>query len=435
MAGNRIAAAIETSPQPNPQATSVPPPPGHAGVKTLAPKLQAVHFAGTLEARTYDSKAPADATDTQAQPVDTKLGPPALKLPPDHRKASSSAPMDQRHIHQTLRMDFLQANSAGEALRKWGQTMQYLREVETTLIIHHSTDPKLHILPHQLIPTAALAASYTAMTERPNLRRTHTKFACVSTVTSTRTIEELKRRDPLFIQTLNNLKVFIRETTLTTADTVEVGFFVGLHPSLTNLQWRTDQISKVINTTGHVIPLHLYPRKLQETTTATSAIVLRVPKTDAREVVTRLAHLPAGTLGKQVEFFPYSLIRHTLNNSFRPLFSVQNQYIAEVGATAIWGLPMAVMETPHGNKSPKPFHQWLLESKYVQSVEPSNLSGEDKWWILTNTNTQTQLNKHLTTTVKDIMLKIHPARLMRRSRMLLNCGWRGSALRRSASPG
>ena len=276
--------------------------------------------------------------------------------------------------------------------------MKYLQEVKKTLMIHHQQDPMSHNLPHQRIPTAARAAPYAVMTECQNQHRTHTKFACVTTVTTIRTIEELKRRDPLFIQTLSKLKVYIRRTTLSTADTVEVGFFVGLHPSLTNLQWRTEQIVKVLNTTDKAIPHHIYPRKLQEGTTATSAIVLPVPKTDAREAVTRLSQLPAGTLRKQVEFVPYSLIRHTTNNSFRPLFSVQNQFIAKVGATAIRGPPLAVMETLHRNKHPKPFHQWLLENKYIQSVEPSKTSGEDKWRILTNkthtTSTQQTLEHY-----------------------------------------
>ena len=88
-----------------------------------------------------------------------------------------------------------------------------------------------------------------------------------------------------------------------------------------------------------------------------------------------------------MEFVPYSLIRHTTNNSFQPLFSVQNQNIEDVGAIAIRGLLLAVMETLYRNKHPKQFHQWLLESKYIQSVEPSNTPGENKWWILTNKTT------------------------------------------------
>ena len=261
------------------------------------------------------------------------------------------------YIQQTLQMDFLQVNTAGEALQKWSQTMKYLREVDNTLIIHHQQDPTLHNLPHQTIPMAARAEPYADMTEQQNRQRTQAKFACVTTIATTRTLEELKRRDLLFIQTLSKLKVYIRQTNLSTADTVEVFFFVGLHPSLTNLQWRTEQIAKAINTKANAIPLHIYPRKLQEDTTATSAIVLRVPKKDARDAVTRLAQLPAGMLGKQVEFVPYSLIRHITDNSFRPLFSVQNQYIEDVGAIAIRGLPLAVMETPYGNKHPKLFHQ------------------------------------------------------------------------------
>ena len=116
-----------------------------------------------------------------------------------------------------------------------------------------------------MIPMTTRAAPFVDMTEQRNQRQTHTKFACVTTVTTTRTIEELKRRDPLFIQTLSKLKVYIRRTNLSTADTVEVGFFVGLHPSLTNLHWRTEQIAKAINTTANNIPLHIYSANSRKT--------------------------------------------------------------------------------------------------------------------------------------------------------------------------
>ena len=41
-------------------------------------------------------------------------------------------------------------------------------------------------------------------------------------------------------------------------------------------------------------------------------------------------------------------------------------------------------------------------------MEHSDTPGRTKWWILTHKITQTQLYKTLKTTVKDIMLKIHP---------------------------
>ena len=86
MAGNRIATTIKTTTPPNFQATLPPPPPGQMGEKTPVSKPTGVNFAGTSEARRFDSMAPADATATYARQVDTKLGPPTLKTPPGHKK-------------------------------------------------------------------------------------------------------------------------------------------------------------------------------------------------------------------------------------------------------------------------------------------------------------------------------------------------------------
>ena len=87
--------------------------------------------------------------------------------------------------------------------------MKYLREVDDTLIIHHQQDTTLHNLSHQTIPLAARAKLYADMTEQQNRQRTQAKFTCVTIIANTRTLEELKQRDPLFIQTLNKLKVYI----------------------------------------------------------------------------------------------------------------------------------------------------------------------------------------------------------------------------------
>ena len=68
---------------------------------------------------------------------------------------------------------------------------------------------------------------------------------------------------------------------------------------------------------------------------------------------------------------------------------------------------METMEFEYG-KTKQPFHQWLLESKHISSVEHSDTPNKQKWWILTHKDTLGPLNKHLTTTVKDIMGRIHP---------------------------
>ena len=150
----------------------------------------------------------------------------------------------------------------------------------------------------------------------------------------------------------------------------------------------------------------IYQRKLTEGNLSTSVIVIRCPKTNAKELETILTTVKPGVLGKLVEFIPYSLIRHTKEQSFKKIFSVQNKYIADVGAIQVHGVPEDIMNLPY-SKTNKPFHTWLLESKYMLTVEQS-VKASDKWWVITNKDTIQQLSKHLSTTVKDIMIKIHP---------------------------
>lgn len=103
----------------------------------------------------------------------------------------------------------------------------------------------------------------------------------------------------------------------------------------------------------------------------------------------------------------YSIIKRTAHRSLQNNFSLQNKYIAEVGAISIQCIPEETMEFEYWGKTKQPFHQWLLESKYVLSVEHSDTPHRNKWWILTSKEHMTWLNKHLTTTVKEIMVKIH----------------------------
>lgn len=66
---------------------------------------------------------------------------------------------------------------------------------------------------------------------------------------------------------------------------------------------------------------------------------------------------------------------------------------------------MVTMEKLHSpNKSP--FHQWLLESKHVQSVEKLEVPEVHKWWILAHKDHMTPIAKFVTTMVKEIMIKI-----------------------------
>ena len=323
--------------------------------------------------------------------------------PPEHETTGTGPTLKK----QTFRIEFLRVNTIGAAFQKWSKLMSYLRDVDPTMIIYNNQDPTRNLLPNEKIPTGKETSPYATMKDFQNRKGHQAKFACVTTIEMAQSMAQHKRDNALFIPMLMTLHVYIRPTELKTADTVEVGFFVGMHPSLTNIQWRTKHIQTQLKARGAEITLQLYPRKLTEGAISTSVIVVRCPKPDSQLAVTQLTTLHPGALGKQVEFIPYSIIRRTANNSLRNIFSLQNQYIADVGAIYIQGIPMETMEFEYG-KTKQPFHQWLLESKHVYSVEHSDTPNKHKWWILTHKDTMGPLNKHLTTTVKDIMGRIHP---------------------------
>ena len=358
-------------------------------------KQARVQFSEQHEIREYDGNKPARPAYT---------GNTEGVKPPTTKEDNSL--LGKRAKTQTIRVEYINVNTIGEALKKWTQVMTLLRETDRSLTIHTVQDQHNSILPQHPIPGSIEVAHYATMTELQNRNRQKPKYASVTTITTNRTIGELKRENPQFISNLMKLKVYVRHTDLMTADSVEVGFFVGMHPSLTNLAWRTEQLRQVIQEEGQELKLQIYQRKLSEGTISTSVIVIRCPKDEAKELENILTTVKPGVLGKLVEFIPYSLIRHTQDQSFRKIFSVQNKYIEDVGAIHIQGVPEEIMNLPY-SKTTKPFHTWLLESKYVLTVEQS-AKATDKWWVITHKDTLQQLSKHLTTTVKDIMKKIHP---------------------------
>lgn len=153
--------------------------------------------------------------------------------------------------------------------------------------------------------------------------------------------------------------------------------------------------------------IHLYWRKLAEGKLPTLVLVLQCPRIEAKQYKTLLTAAKVADLGKQVEFILYSLTNHLPNGSYQNIFSLQNKYIVDTGAVEIQGVPMATMEKLHGcNKTH--FHQWLLESKHVQSVKKLDLPEVQKWWILAHKDHITPVTKFLTTTVKEIMSKTLP---------------------------
>lgn len=70
------------------------------------------------------------------------------------------------------------------------------------------------------------------------------------------------------------LQVYVCHAYLTTADTVEVFFFVGMHLSLTNLNWRTEQLWQALQEDRPGINKQIYQQKLTVDNTSISVIVI-----------------------------------------------------------------------------------------------------------------------------------------------------------------
>lgn len=312
-----------------------------------------------------------------------------------------------RKTLQKIRIDFLNVNNVGEALNKWRQVMETLKTIDPCLVIHHGADISKDITPQNKIPKVSAAAPYAKMSEFKHHKAQKIRYACITTVTTSRPISEYKRTNQGLVPKLAEHQVFLRPTTLDTADTVEVGFFVGLHPSLTNVSWRSEQILNALPKAFQKTPIQLYRRKLTEGNLSTSCLVLRCKKSDSTILETQLTTLAQSALGKLVEFVPYSLRKHLPGGSFRDIFSTQNQFIEELGVIPVKGLPRAVMEAQYGPER-QPFHKWLTDTQYINSVEPSNTPTINKWWILIQKKNHTTVQTLLTTTIKDQLQTIHP---------------------------
>lgn len=114
--------------------------------------------------------------------------------------------------------------------------------------------------------------------------------------------------DLTFVQQLDELGVYLRNTNLTTVDTVEMGMFLWLHPSLTNVEWRTQQLNQILGFNKTNPTFEIYRRRLKVEETSTNAIVLRCAKEDQALLETKLLNLQPGDLGQNVEFIPYHIL-------------------------------------------------------------------------------------------------------------------------------
>ena len=132
-------------------------------------------------------------------------------------------------------------------------------------------------------------------------------YACVTMVATARPIHEMKRNHPSLLRELQQHNVYLRSTAFQTTETVEIGFFLGLHPSLTNLDWRTQQIRKALGHEDVVPHFQLYRRKLTEGDNSTSCIVIRCQKQEVQALQSLLMQEQNTALGMGVDFIPYHL--------------------------------------------------------------------------------------------------------------------------------
>ena len=116
---------------------------------------------------------------------------------------------------------------------------------------------------------------------------------------------------------------------------VELGFFIGIHPSLMNVDWRKKQIRKAIRLNDKEAVFQIYKRRLTEGETSTSCMVVRCARKDAQDLQIKLTNAGENSFGKGVEYIPYSVGSVWTTKEFEQAFQHQNQYIYDMGAIQI----------------------------------------------------------------------------------------------------
>ena len=279
-------------------------------------------------------------------------------------------------------MDFPNAQNRQEAYLQWKRVLQVVRDLDPTTTIH-SLDRKQLITQKNSLPDKSNSIEYTDLTANQKRYNQAETYACVTTVATARPIHEMKRLHPRLLQTLQQHNVYLRSTNFSTTDTSEIGFLIGLHPSMTNIEWRTQQLTKALGHIDQVPRFQLYRRKLQEDDTTTSVIVIRCAKSDVQDLQTALMTAKKDALGTGVEFIPYHLVSVWWKADYLAVFHQQNQYIHDTGAVAIQGIDPSVMEEEINGAT---FQDFLLSQEDVLSIEKSNMPNTGKWWILTPKN-------------------------------------------------
>ena len=227
------------------------------------------------------------------------------------------------------------------------------------MIIHHVWDTE-DVLPSQAIPKTTIQANiYAQMLELHGPTPNALRFSCLTTATLSRNILEIKRNNRQLNDHLYVSDTYMRQATLNTLDTVELGMLVALHPSLTNIAWRTKQLRQELGITEDKCPLQLYQRKFCKQQATTSCIVLRCEKKDAETINQKFLKLNTGALGPEVEFILYQMKAQMPNASFEGLYILQNEAIDNTGAISIAGIPEMIMTGPTTDRQ-QSLQQWIL---------------------------------------------------------------------------
>ena len=317
-------------------------------------------------------------SNNQEQQETSKTIATRLEQEPDKKKPYSGHGI--RRNKTLLRMDFLNATTPHEAYRQWKTILHHIQTIDKTTTIH-TNDKKTFLTATETLPTETELTAYTEMEATQKRHQNTAAYACITMVATARPIHEMKRTQPTLIQKLQEQNVYLRSTSFNTTETTEIGFFIGLHPSLTNLQWRTTQISKALGHIDQVPSFQIYRRKLQEGDTTTSCIVVRCAKKDVQDLQTRLMTVQPNALGKGVDYIPYSAVSVWTQTDYLNTYRHQNQFIQDMGAIAIQGIPTAVMEDD--SQMGPTIKQYLLANEDIISIEKSDMPNANKWWILT----------------------------------------------------
>ena len=156
-------------------------------------------------------------------------------------------------------------------------------------------------------------------------------YACITAIATSHPIHEFKRIHLEFVPMLQENNVYIQSTVLETTAMVALGFFLELHLSLTNIEWRTKQINNMLGFNEKVLLFQLYKWRLTEGDTSTSCIVIRCAKIDTKDIQNRLTQAPTNVFGKRVEHNPYSLGSVWTQQQYINAFHHQNQKFTTSG--------------------------------------------------------------------------------------------------------